>query len=105
MDGIAANGRGWKHRISLGGQTEIMGKMDDDTTDDAVQKCAEAIIARVRTFADRLHKHPDTAALADRLRDEAEALEAVADCGIDEVRWAMSSLYDQFDFSRICVVS
>jgi hypothetical protein len=108
MDGITANGHGWKHHISLGGQTEIMGKMTEGTpeqegTPDAeVEACARAIVGHVRTFAIRIAA--DHSDLATWLLHEAEQLEEVADCGLDEVRHAMSSLYDEFDFQRICVV-
>lgn len=106
LDGIAVHGHRWRHHISLADQTQIMGSMGENTSDDEVEACARLIVSQVRAFADGLGRlaHP-TAELAVALRYEADKLDDVADCGLDEVRDAMTSLYDEFDFQRICVVS
>jgi uncharacterized protein YgfB (UPF0149 family) len=102
IQGSRVNGHRWKHELSLRGQSEIMGKMNSATSDDDVAKCANAIVGYVRAFIARLPA--DQKALADEITHDADTLEEMADCGLDEVRNAMVFLYDTLDYNRVCVV-
>lgn len=98
LDGIAVNGHRWKHQIRLSHLTHKMGEMDESTPDAEVEALTKQIIVRVRAF---LAGRPT---LKDAMESQVDELEAAADCGIEEVRFAMNNLYDDFDFHRICVL-
>jgi hypothetical protein len=102
IQGIGVHGLRWKHNISLGGETEIMGKMNSATPDEDVRVCADQIAHHVRAFISCLPD--DKKALADELAYDADDLEEMSGCGIDEVRSSMKRLYDTFDYNRVCVV-
>jgi hypothetical protein len=102
LAGIRDNGHGWKYDISLGGLTATIGAMGYNTPDSEVEQCAVRIAEAIRRFATIIHRRDER--LATVLDDEANEIEYVADCGLDEVRERLSAMYDTFDYERICVV-
>ena len=103
MDGIKANGHRWKHTIRLGQWPALLGKLNDregDVLESEVEPIAEKIVAIVRAYVER-HTWAKETDLARR----ADELEMVADCGLEEVNFAMNELYDSFDYWRILVQS
>jgi hypothetical protein len=58
IQGIGVHGLRWKHNISLGGQTEIMGTMNFDTPDADVAACANAIVRHVRATRHSAKRSP-----------------------------------------------
>lgn len=104
MEGIQVNGHHWQRQIRLGYEPKKLGALNNaamagETIDDKeVEAIAERIASNVRSFA---KMHPQF----EHLEQEAENLEMVADCGLEEVNAVMSDLYDAFDFNRILVVS
>jgi hypothetical protein len=109
MDGISANGHRWKSRINgLKPHTEVLGKANDANNDgepydhDATEKAVQDIIKIVRSFADKL---PDESSLKQDLLHDADDLEMVEDCDIEDINHEMNDLYDSFDFHRVLVAS
>ncbi len=102
MDGIKVNGHRWRHRISLGQWPLLLGKLNDlgdfEADDAEVERAALGIVAAVRVVV-ASQKWAERTDLSRR----ADELELVADCGLGEVNFAMSELYDSFDFWRVLV--
>jgi hypothetical protein len=108
MDGIAAHGHRWKRRINgLKPHTEVLGKANDANNEgqaydhDATEKAVQGIIKSVRSFAQSI---TDEALQRDLLHD-ADDLEMVEDCDIEDINHEMNDLYDTFDFHRVLVAS
>lgn len=108
MDGISANGHRWKFFIhGMKPFTQALGKLNDaendgqEVADADVEKKVQEIIKIVRDFAGKT----DNVRLRDDLLNDADNLEMVEDCGLDEVNFQMGNLYDTFDFHRVLVQS
>lgn len=106
MDGIAANGHRWKLRITgLKPHTETLGKANNANNDGeaydhtATEAAAQGIVKIVRAFAETVEDEN----LKRDLLNDADNLEANEDCDIEDINWAMNSLYDTFDFYRVLV--
>lgn len=106
LAGIHEFGHRWCFEISLRGQTDVMAKMTEETPEAEVETCAMAIVHTVMSWlsVQGMRPRPDDNMIAS-VTNAVEQLEFAADCGIEEVREALSVLYDQFDFYRICVVN
>ena len=104
IEGLRANGLRWNRRFRIGLGPSLLGKYNDaaetdsPATDEQVEEAALKIVAAVRAFA----KGVDEPERGD-LERRADELEMVADCGLDEVNFAMGELYDSFDYWRILV--
>lgn len=104
MDGIRDNGLRWKHTLrGLGPHTKVLGRINDGDMEITMaegEAAVKAIVSRVRAFAQATSDEH----LRDVLERRAEELENVADCGIEEINWAMGELYDALDYHRVCAV-
>jgi hypothetical protein len=108
MDGIATNRHRWKFIIrGLKPYTEVLGKANDAHNDGqphdekATEEAVQNIIRVVRAFADKTSNER----LRDDLRHDADDLEMVEDCEIEDINYEMNDLYDTFDFHRVLVRS
>jgi hypothetical protein len=101
MAGITANGHRWKHQIRLSAHTAAMGDMTYDTPEAEIEACRTKIVTAARSFAETARNLSDAAKSG--ILTAVEDLEAV-DADLDEVRGAMSTLYDQFDYYRVVAV-
>jgi hypothetical protein len=106
MDGIAANGHRWKYTIrGMKPHTEVLGRANDAYNDGesydekATEKAVQSIVKIVRAFADNTSNER----LRDDLRHDADDLEMVEECEIEDINMEMNDLYDTFDFHRVLV--
>jgi hypothetical protein len=108
MDGISANGHRWKYTIrGMKAHTEVLGRANDAFNDGqpydekATEQAVQSIIKVVRAFADKTSDER----LRDDLRHDADDLEMVEDCEIEDINHEMNDLYDTFDFHRVLVAA
>jgi hypothetical protein len=106
MEGIRVNGHRWQRRINgLKPHTEVLGKANDAHNDGepydekATEAAVQAIVKIVRSFANSVK---DDNLQRDLLHD-ADDLEMVEDCEIEDINHEMNDLYDTFDFHRVLV--
>lgn len=101
LDGIAAHGMRWRYHINLSQWTRAIGKLndrDDEVSRDELEPLVNAIVAKVRRFAE-IHRARE--GMAYDLERRADELEMLSDCEISEVNHFMGELYDSFDYWRI----
>jgi hypothetical protein len=98
--GIGANGHGWRRQIKLADLTNQLGG-EPHLTAEAIESIRDRVVARCRTFLDTL---PAGDAERDDVEKAVDDLEMV-DSDLEEVRGALSVLYDQFDYWRIVAVA
>ena len=102
MAGITANGHRWKFEISFNGAMSKVGDWQEGVTwAEEIEIVRQAIVKRVRAF---LNHRPS---LDDDMRYDLETavedLEMV-DPEVEEIRHCLTTLYDHFDYYRVCVV-
>jgi hypothetical protein len=103
IDGTRDNGLSWRARIGLAGHTSRLAQPENLTEDD-LSEIRDAIARRVRAFLASPEMNKLHAGARGYLEEDVETLE---DCApdVDELRAALSDLYDEFDYWRICVVT
>lgn len=114
IDGISNNGHRWKHRLtSITLFTKELGALNDrldgrDDHDQIIVPRAESegavmdLIKAVRVWIYDNEATLDKGAIDD-LRAKLDDLEAVEDCDMAEINYAMGELYDSFDYWRVLV--
>lgn len=100
MDGIRDNGSGWKFKIRLSDLSQQIGAFPADADDKAVEEVANQLLSRLRNHVKAFPKR----AYSTQLESGIEDLFAVADCGIEEVRYALDPIWDLFDYHRVLVL-
>ena len=98
LDGIQRFGNGWRYSIRLSDQTSRLG--DDDLRVGDAEKIANEVGRRVKAWVNATPKLDDDERY--RFTEHAEELADIED-DLDEVRYALNRLYDDFDFYRVCV--
>lgn len=100
MDGIRDNGNRWKYELRLSDLTQKLGAFEANAPESEVETVTSELIDRLRHHVghhpDRPYSHPLILAVED--------LFSVADCGIEEVRFALTDIYDIFDYHRVLVL-
>lgn len=101
MSGISANGLRWKFNISFSTLTAKVGEWEEGVTPTGeIEKIRNAIVERVKVF---LHHRSMGEDMRYDIEDAVEQLEMV-DPEVEEIRFALNRLYDQFDYHRVCVI-
>jgi hypothetical protein len=99
--GIRHNGHKWLFEISLDGLPAKIGEWEEGVTSaEDIEKARAGIITRVREFLQRPTINNDMRHYIENVIVDLE----MVDAEIEEVRYCLSDLYDQFDFYRVVVL-
>lgn len=101
LAGIEVNGLRWRFEIRLSDLSDRLGDEDDLKIGDC-GTIRDAYVERIRRFltSSRCKLTEDEKLLLEAKVDDLE----MCDDDLDEVRYALTELYDVFDFQRICAV-
>lgn len=99
LDGIEAFGHRWRFSIHLSDQTSRLADEDALRVGDA-EAIGQTIGRRLAAWVAETPKLDDD--MRYRFGEHAEELGDIED-DLDEVRYALNRLYDDFDFFRVCV--
>lgn len=100
--GIVAHGSGWRHELRLKAVIDKIADFDETTPREEISAVRDEIVAGVRTWLQRFNK-PEHNEMRNEIDTANYDLEMV-DESIDEVRYALGVLYDQFDYYRVVVL-
>lgn len=102
LAGIQANGHRWKYEIAISAHTSKIGSFDETTPADQISAERDAIVAKVKRWLDARTK-PEENDMRNDIESKIIDLEMV-DESVEEVRYALNDLFDEFDFYRVVVV-
>jgi hypothetical protein len=102
LAGVAANGHRWKYEIRIAAHASAIGEFDNTTSEEDIERERTAIVTKTRAWLAGLTK-PEENDIKHDIENKVDDLEMV-DADLDEVRFSMNYLYDDFDFYRVVAV-
>lgn len=120
MDGIRLNGHGWQFTLKglIKPETMTLAKLNDliwyshgnpDDMDQLVvprsesEPVVERIITKMKDWITDNFDDPEASEMCHHITSRLVELEAISDCCMGEINFAMDNLYDTFDFWRVLV--